>query len=65
MLRFAMLVTLSLCALACGSGQPDDDSRAEAESGVFDPMVDTLDRAEQVEDLSQDRKRQLDDALEQ
>ena len=65
MFRFTVPAVLGLFAVACGSGQPDNEPRQNDESSVFDPMVSTMDRAEGVEDLSQDRKRRLDDALEE
>lgn len=61
------IVTLSLCAafiVACGS---EDSAKVEApvdKETVFDPMVDTIDRAKEVEALTEQRKADLDKALE-
>lgn len=37
----------------------------EEEEGVFDPLVNTLDRAEAVQDIGLEHKNQLDEALEE
>jgi ABC-type glycerol-3-phosphate transport system substrate-binding protein len=56
------LITLLLLVAGCG-GSSSGDSGAKDES-VFDPMVQTMDRASGVEDLSADRMRQLDAEIE-
>ena len=50
----AMAAATTLIAVAaCGSAGNDeaDDENAEAKEGVFDPMVETMDHAREVEDL--------------
>jgi hypothetical protein len=44
-------------------GMPDASS--EREETVFDPMIDTMDRAQSVEGLGMSRKDEMDAALEQ
>ena len=53
--------------VACGgtSNEEAADESAEAKEGVFDPMVETMDRAREVEDLVQQQKKDVDEALEQ
>ena len=61
----------ALCALglgACGGGSSEraqSSTSDSADEGVFDPLVDTLDRAESVEDVGLERKDSLDDRLEE
>jgi len=59
----AALATL----MACGSASNEEaaDENAKAQEGVFDPMVETMDRAREVEDLVQQQKKDVDEALEQ
>jgi hypothetical protein len=61
------LVVLGATLVACGS--PDRDaSRSEPEpqkKTVFDGMTSTIDRAEGVEDLTEDRMRQLNKKMEE
>ena len=46
---------------ACGSAEDTtDDTDRET---VFDPLTETLDEAEQVEDLVRRQKQQMDEAL--
>ncbi len=47
-----------------GSGVADKTGAAAGES-VFDPMLETIDKAKQVEQLSEDRVRQLNQQLEE
>ena len=41
---------------ACGSGEPPEET-------VFDPMVDTIERAEEVEDLTEERIDELNERI--
>ncbi len=63
MVAAAALVTLTACGGA--SNEEAADENAEAKEGVFDPMVETMDRAREVEDLVQQQKKDVDEALEQ
>lgn len=42
----------------------DDGYYEEEDEGVFEPMVDSIDRAEAVQDLNMDRKNRMDVAIE-
>ena len=64
MLRCLTISLIATFAVGCSSGDRDDESPTEQE-GVFDPMVNTMDKARGVEDLSQSRKKELDEALEE
>ncbi len=64
----SMVAAVALVALtACGGASNEEaaDENAEAKEGVFDPMVETMDRAREVEDLVQQQKQDIDEALEQ
>ncbi|MEE8528127.1 MAG: hypothetical protein V3S70_06090 [Gammaproteobacteria bacterium] len=63
MVAAAALATLTACGGA--SNEEAADENAEAKEGVFDPMVETMDRAREVEDLVQQQKKDIDEALEQ
>jgi hypothetical protein len=59
----AIIMCLTLTILtACGSS---DEGSAEAEDKetVFDPMVETIDKAAEVEDLLMQQKADMDEAL--
>jgi hypothetical protein len=56
------MILVGLVALAgCGGSEPEP---AEPDT-VFDPMLETLDKANAVQDLEQDRKRRIDEQLDQ
>lgn len=55
--RHLPLLAVALLLVGCGGGEPPPEASA------FDPMTETLDRAEAVEDLSLERKQQLDERL--
>ena len=58
---FIMCLTLTMLT-ACGS--PDEGSaEAEDKETVFDPMVETIDKAAEVEDLLMQQKVDMDEAL--
>ncbi len=66
----ALLVALGTFTLllgGCGSAEnasTDDEAAAPAsKESVFDPMTDTIDRAKAVEDISLQRKEELDQQL--
>ena len=50
--------------MACGNSGSSGSSEPEAQDeGVFDPMVETIDRAESVQDIGLDRKDQMDEVI--
>lgn len=63
---FAALIFLSLVACRGESDSPREEPATPPESSVFDPMIDTLERAESVEDTlresADERRRQLEEA---
>lgn len=64
MKNFAILILSAVLIVACGS---EDVAKAESpvdKETVFDPMLDTIDRAKEVEALTEQRKGDLDKALE-
>ena len=61
----AFCVLAAALMVSCGSSDRPASEAAEPEEGVFDPMVDTLDRAKRVEQFSKDRKQQLDQQLQE
>ena len=62
-----LIVMLFLLA-GCGGGEStatkQNKSDAATTESVFDPMVETIDKAKAVEDLSADRTEKLDKELE-
>ena len=62
-----LIVVLFLLA-GCGGGEStatkQNKSETAATESVFDPMVQAIDKAKTVEDLSADRTRELDKELE-
>ena len=56
-MKLAWLVTL-LILTGCGSAEKE-----EAEEGVFDPMVESIDKAKQVEDAALKHKEEMDKRL--
>jgi hypothetical protein len=63
------MLGLSVCVpmIGCSSEQQEaaDDEVVAEEEGVFDPMVGTLDRAAEVDELSKGRMDKLDEQLEE
>ena len=59
MRRLPAAALASLLLVACG------DADREPEEGVFDPLVDAVDEAEQVEALTLQQKDRLDAALDE
>ena len=50
------VLLLTMLLSACGTDQKEEDT-------VFDPLVDTLDRAEQVDQISKDRLQNLNERI--
>ena len=60
------LAALCLVALAgCSSADQSEPSAAQAEESAFDPMTSTIDRAQGVDDLMNQRMDDLDKRLEE
>ena len=58
----ALLLALGACSGENESQEPEN--QADTGAGVFDPMIETLDRAREVQDVVDQSKRDLDSALE-
>jgi hypothetical protein len=62
------LILILLTLVGCGGDDPtatgQNQSDTAATQSVFDPMVQTLDKAKAVEDLSANRTQELDKELE-
>jgi len=54
-----------LFVVSCGSSDEPVAPKSEPDETVFDPMLETLDRAKRVEQFSKDRMQQLDQQLEE
>jgi hypothetical protein len=71
-MNIRLWVVIAGFGLLVGCSNPDDvvdhedeGDEGEVEETVFDPMVDTMDRAAGVEDLGMDRKAEMDEAIDQ
>jgi hypothetical protein len=61
--RLGAVVATFLLLGGCGNGG-DSGSEPEAQDeSVFDPMVDTIDRAEAIEGIGLERKDQMDELM--
>ena len=56
------LILTAIIAVGCGSG--DEQEEADRET-VFDPLVNTLEEAEAVNDVALEQKERMDEALRQ
>lgn len=59
-MKYSLLI-LTVVLASCGGNESAETSRDDT---VFDPMVQTMDQAKGVEQLSADRKRELDQGIE-
>ena len=59
-MKYSLLI-LTVVLVNCGGNESAETSR---DGTVFDPMVQTMDQAKGVEQLSADRKRELDQGIE-
>ncbi len=64
------LFSIALIFLLAGCGSSEDTASKSNETGgeasresVFDPMVESLDKAREVEDVVMQQKQQMDEAL--
>ncbi len=63
-----ILTGACLVLAACGGAEEEPTGQADAyedRETVFDPMTDTIDRAKEIEDIGKDRKKAMDEALEE
>ena len=58
-----LTLTLTTALGACGSDSADKE-REDVET-LFDPLTETLDRAEDVEDMSLEHKKAMDERMRQ
>ena len=63
MQRLPYVWILLVSSVLPGCGAPEDTTADTDRETVFDPLVETLDEAEQVEDVVLQQKRQMDEAL--
>jgi len=61
-------IFLLLVMVACGSSENTETEATEAEATqdtetVFDPLLETIDKAKAVEDIVMQQKEQMDEAL--
>ncbi len=62
-MKFLYVFVIGVIGLAgCGGSEPEPAAPVERDT-VFDPMLETLDKARAVEGLEQDRKRRIDEQL--
>jgi hypothetical protein len=60
------LLAAMLSMTACnGEVEPRATAEPQNEESVFDPMIDQVEKARQVEDAALQRKAELDEALEE
>jgi ABC-type glycerol-3-phosphate transport system substrate-binding protein len=66
-MRKILLIGACVALAACGGAEQEAADGGEAyedRETVFDPMTDTIDRAKEVEEMGTDRKKAMDEALE-
>jgi hypothetical protein len=59
----AIIMCLTLTILTACSSPDEESAEAEDKESVFDPMVETIDKAAEVEDLLMQQKADMDEAL--
>lgn len=64
-MRFLTLILLCLLLAACGNEAADDAAGKEDEESVFDPLVESVDKAKAVEDTVLQQKEDMDEAMKQ
>lgn len=67
-MRRGLLIGACLALAACGGAgeEPTGEEGAhEDRETAFDPMTDTIDRAREVEEIGKDRKKAMDEALQE
>lgn len=60
--RVIAVFTFSLLLCACGSDKAEEEADRET---VFDPLTNTLEEAEQLNDVALEQKARMDEALRQ
>jgi hypothetical protein len=64
-MRHLLLTCVCLWLCACGGPDREPEETHEERVDVLDPMTDTMDRAKAVEELGRERKKAMDEALEE
>jgi hypothetical protein len=64
-MRHLLPICACLSLLACGGSDREPQEPSEERTEVPDPMTDAMDRAKAVEELGRDRKKAMDEALEE
>ncbi len=62
-MRFLILILLSLLLSACGNEPADDATTSEDEETVFDPLIESVDKAKGVEDTVMQHEEDMDEAM--
>jgi hypothetical protein len=63
MIRWTILLALAATLLACGSEPPPPPVKTEPAPTVLDDQLKAMDKARAVEDLEMERKRKMDEQL--
>lgn len=61
-MKIATTILASLLVTACG-GASDSSERAKEEEKVFDPLIQSVDKAKAVEDTVLQQKKDMDEAM--
>jgi hypothetical protein len=62
-MKILTLIVYCLMLSACGNGPADDAATHEDEESVFDPLIESVDKAKGVEDTVMQQKEDMDDAM--
>jgi hypothetical protein len=62
-MRILTLIMFCLTLSACGNEPADDATTNEDEETVFDPMIESVDKAKGVEDTVMQQKVDMDEAM--
>ena len=64
-MRILTLIMFCLTLSACGNEPADDAASKEDEETVFDPLIESVDKAKGVEDTVMQQKEDMDEAMQQ
>ncbi len=62
-MRILTLFMFCLTLSACGNEPADDATTIEDEETVFDPLIESVDKAKGVEDTVMQQKKDMDEAM--
>ncbi len=62
-MRYLTLIMLCLMLSACGNEPADDAASKEDKETVFDPLIESVDKAKGVEDTVMQQKEDMDEAM--